>query len=932
MYGWGLSGNFSQTGKRRGGDMTPERWRHIKEVFHGALACPPAERASFIDSACADDDAARREVSLLVSAHEEEGEFLDAPAFEVLARSLAGQEPAGLTPGQSVGRYQVISSLGAGGMGEVYLAEDRDLGRKVALKLLPASLTAEAGRVRRFEREARAASSPNHPNVCTIYEVGEAEGGRRFIVMEHVAGVTLRRRMSGGRMGLVEVLDVAVQIASGLAAAHDAGVVHRDVKPENVMLRPDGVVKILDFGLAKLTAPQPADGAAAPAQPRVRTETGVVMGTATYMSPEQARGLEVDARTDVWSLGVLLYEMAAGRAPFEGATNSDVIVSVLEREPLPLPADGEVSADLWRVISKALRKDRAERYQTARDMALDLKSLKEELEVAARLGRGPRPNSGRNEFAAGGGGFGAADYAREPGARTARVAPARPTGSVGYVVGRFKRRQSIAAALLVLLVGATGLTYLATSRDKAVSGEGGKKSVAVLPLKPIGAGARDELYEVGIADSLIHRLSAVKGLMVRPLSATRRYAGLEQDPLDAGREQQADYVLASNYQLAAGRIRITAQLFNVASGQVEETYKSEKDAGDVFAMQDAVAEEVGRLLLARFAAGSSGPKAVRGTTNEEAYRLYLQATYLVEKESRDDSKRAVELFDLALSLDPNYAQAWAGKARAHCLFAHTGGNTPDAEFAKARPALERAFALDNDLPEAHAVLGIIKNDYDWNHVEGEKHFLRAIELAPHSDIFYVWYAHKLSMQGRSDEALAMTKTAIDLNPNYVVYHIWYGYALYYARRYDDAITQLERVVEMDPNRAYAYSVLWRAYHLKGDHPRAYKALMKLLQLIGTKDETLKNHETIYAKSGWQSVLLKNLESLKANDANGSAAYLIAQLSALSGQREQSLLYLNEALKNRSLEMPNILGDPALDSLRGDPRFAELVGRVESQRR
>jgi serine/threonine-protein kinase len=912
--------------------MTPERWRHIKEVFHGALARPPAERASFIASACAGDGAARREVSQLISAHEEEGEFLDTPAFEVLARSLADAEPAGLAPGRIVGRYRIVSSLGAGGMGEVYLAEDTALGRKVALKLLPASFTVEPDRVRRFEREARAASSPNHPNVCTIYEVGEAEDGRRYIVMEHVEGVTLRRRLSAGRMEVAEVLDVALQTASGLSAAHAAGVVHRDVKPENVMLRPDGIVKVLDFGLAKLTGPQPAASSAAPSHPRVQTETGVVLGTATYMSPEQARGLETDARTDVWSLGVVLYEMTAGRAPFGGATNSDVIVSILESEPPALPRDGEAPAELWRVISKALRKDKAERYQTARDMALDLKSLKEELEVAARLKRGLRPNSGGKELDAGGGGFGAADYAHEPAARTGHVVPASRTGSVGYFVGEIKRRRSFAAALLVLLVGVMGLTYLATSRNRADSGGAGVKSLAVLPLKPIGAGARDEIYEVGIADSLIHRLSAVKGLMVRPLSATRKYAGIEQDPLAAGREQQADYVLASNYQLAAGKIRITAQLLHVASGQVEETYKGEKEAGDVFAMQDAVADEVGRLFLARFSTGSSSPAAVRGTTSEEAYRLYLQGMYLVEKESLADSKRAVELFGQALSLDPNYAKAWAGKARAHCVFAHWGGSTPDAEFAKAKPAIERALALDGNVAEAHAVLGIIKTDYHWNFAEGEKHFLRAIELAPNSDIFYRWYANRLGAQGRADEAIAMAKTAIDLNPNYVAHQIYYGAALYYARRYDDANTQLRRVAEMDSTNFLVDYFLWRSYHMKGDYPRAYESFMRFQRLIGTKDEALKSYEAAYVKSGWRAVLVRNLEVVKSDNASGSYAYVIAYLSALTGQPDQSFLYLNDAVKNRSLAIPSILGDPTLDSLRGDPRFAELVGRVGSQRR
>ena len=293
----------------------------------------------------------------------------------------------------------------------------------------------------------------------------------------------------------------------------------------------------------------------------------------------------------------------------------------------------------------------------------------------------------------------------------------------------------------------------------------------------------------------------------------------------------------------------------------------------------------------------------------------------------------MKAFDQALSLDPNYAKAWAGKARAHCHYAHVGGSTSDAEYAKARPALERAFALDGDLAEPHAVLGIIVTDYDWNFAEGEKHFLRAIELDPNSDIFYPWYAyHLLARQGRWEEAITSAKAAVDLNPNYVVHQISYGHILYLARRYDDAITQLERAVEMDSARPFAYSFLWRSYLQKGDHPRAYEALMKLLRLIGTKDATLKDYETQYAKGGLQSVMLRNLEDLKANDTKGSAAYLIAVLSALAGQREQSFRYLDEAVKNRSLEVPNVFGDPGFDSLRGDPRFAELVARVESQRR
>jgi serine/threonine-protein kinase len=911
--------------------MTPERWHHIKTIFYGALACPPGERDWFIDSACAGDETVRREVSELISAHGETDEFLDAPAFELTARSLADSKSEALEPGQIISHYRIITSLGAGGMGEVYLAEDTSLRRRVALKLLPPSFTDETDRVRRFAREARAASALSHPNVCTIYEVREGEDGRHYIVMEYVEGVTLRRHMMLKRMEVVEVLEVAIQIASGLTAAHAVGVIHRDVKPENVMLRPDGIVKVLDFGLAKLTAKQTAADAAMPTQPRVQTETGMVMGTASYMSPEQARGLAVDVRTDVWSLGVVLYEMLAGRTPFEGATNSDVIAGVLEREPPPLSGDPGVSIGLEQIVAKALHKSQEARYQTAHDLVSDLKSVKEDLEVEASLKRRLQPNARGREVGTRGGEFKAVETTREAAGRTAHVISERLTASVGYLSGEIRRHKIFAGvALLSLLVGAVGLTYLAINPNKANLVARGKRSIAVLPPKPINMANRDEIYEIGIADSLIHRLSSVKGLVVRPLSATRKYTDVAQDPLAAGKEQQAEYVLASNYQLAAGKIRITAQLFNVSSGQVEETYKSEKDVGDVFAMQDAIAGEVGDLLLARFVTTLSSPTTTRGTTNEEAYRLYLQGMYLVEKERLADSKRAVELFDQALSLDPNYAKAWAGKARAHCSFAHWGGSSPGAEFLKAKPALDRALALDANLPEAYAVLGVVRADYDWDFADAEEHFLRAIELAPNSDSFHRWYANRLAGRGRSEEAITRIKIAIDLNPNSVFHQIMYGRILYFARRYDDAITQLRRVVEMDSANPAVYNFLWRSYHMKGDYARAYESFMRFQQSIGTKDEILKSYETAYAKSGWQAVLLRYLGIIKANVASGSAAYTMAVVSALLGQREQSFRYLDDAVNNRSLEISNINGDPGLDLLRDDPRFAELVRRVESK--
>ncbi|HEX6730428.1 MAG TPA: protein kinase [Pyrinomonadaceae bacterium] len=362
--------------------MTPERWQHIKEIFYGALERPPGERESFIDSACGDDEETRREVFQLISAHEATGEFLAVPASDVAAKSMASSNRESLTRGERIGHYTIIRAIGTGGMGEVYLAQDTRLGRNVAIKLVSASFTTQADRFRRFEREARAASALNHPNLCTVYEVGEMENGRPYIVMEYIEGMTLRQRISQGQLLLSEALNIAMQVGSALTAAHQAGIVHRDVKPENITVRPDGIVKVLDFGLAKLTEQGRDTDSTMPTQIRTQTDTGMIVGTARYMSPEQARGYPVDARTDIWSLGVLIYEMAAGKVPFEGATNTDVVVSVLEREPASLIDHlPRAPAELDRIVTKALRKNREQRYRAIKDLCLDLKNLARELEL-----------------------------------------------------------------------------------------------------------------------------------------------------------------------------------------------------------------------------------------------------------------------------------------------------------------------------------------------------------------------------------------------------------------------------------------------------------------------------------------------------------------------------------------------------------------------
>jgi serine/threonine protein kinase len=370
--------------------MTPERWQQVKGIFDEALRCAPSDRSIFLTSACGGDELLRQEVESLISSHERDGSFIDSPAYEAAAEILTnGKE---LIVGQRVGHYQILSTLGKGGMGEVYLAEDTRLGRKVALKFLPSSLAADQDRLRRLAREAHAASALNHPNILTIYEFGAADS-RQFIATEYVEGETLRQRMTHSRLRVAEALEIAIQMASALAAAHQAGILHRDIKPENIMWRHDGYVKVVDFGLAKLTeAGTIALDTSQSTALRVDTETGTVMGTTAYMSPEQARGQRVDARTDIWSLGVVLYEMIAGRSPFSGETNSDVLVSILEREPKALLSP-DVPESLDWILTKALTKDREDRYQTAREMLADLRRVRQRLDLASEIERSVSPDT-----------------------------------------------------------------------------------------------------------------------------------------------------------------------------------------------------------------------------------------------------------------------------------------------------------------------------------------------------------------------------------------------------------------------------------------------------------------------------------------------------------------------------------------------------------
>ena len=450
------------------------------------------------------------------------------------------------------------------------------------------------------------------------------------------------------------------------------------------------------------------------------------------------------------------------------------------------------------------------------------------------------------------------------------------------------------------------------------------KSIAVLPVKPINAGIRDELYEIGIAESIIHRLSATKSFYVRPLSATRQYTDLAHDPIAAGREQKTDYVLSSNYQLAEGKIRVTAQLFNVATGQIEETYKSEKDASSVFAAQDAISSEIGNILFARFDAVANKTVQKLGTTNEEAYRFYLQGKNLTAKRSPSDAQKAIEYFEQAVRIDPNFASAYASMAYAYRASGTLGGGFPREQFEKAKEAVNKALELDSNLAEAYAVRGDLRPRYERDWAGAESDLLRAVELEPNNDLAHAIYADFLVQRySRFDEALAEIETALAINPGSLAHLRDRGRIFYFARRYDEAIVELKRVLEIDKNFNTAYGWLWRAYAMKGDDAGAYEYFIKNRANADYIEPLQKAYETV----GWQGLLRKRIELQKLDEQKPHNYYEMATCSAMTGEKEQALEYMNKAIEKGQSQIVMFNIEPAFDSLRDDPRYRDLMKRI-----
>jgi serine/threonine-protein kinase len=867
--------------------MKPERWRQVERLYYAALEREPDERSAFLGSACAGDESLRREVASLVAAGDRIGGFMEPPAS--FAAEAPATAPQASMIGQTLTHYRIVSLLGKGGMGEVYLGQDTTLGRKVALKLLPATFTSDRERLRRFEQEARAVSALNHPNIITIHEIGQVTseaGGMRYLVTEYIEGETLRQWTEREPLILSRALDIAVQVASALAAAHAAGITHRDIKPENVMVRPDGLVKVLDFGLAKLRGERAGEqgsgragepASVAPTPPH-STDPGMVIGTVGYMSPEQVRGEEADAPSDIFSFGCVLYEMVTGQRAFARQTAAETMAAILRDEAPEIAAsDKGLPHELERVIRHCLEKNPAERFQSARDLGFALREM----------------SSGSRRV-------------------KSVSAPAKAHA-----------HQAVWLAAAVALVLLSLALYLFTGRGKTID------SLAILPFANASANPDAEYLSDGIAESIISSLSQLPRLRVMARSTVLRYKGQEIDPRKVGRDLHVDAVLTGNLIQRGETLIIKMELVKVEDGSQLWGEQYQRKFSGLLAVQAEIARQISEKLRLKLTGEEQQRLTKHYTENAEAYQLYLKGRYYWNRRTPESLNKSIEYFQQATDKDPNYALAYAGLADSYSLLGSpVGGGSPKEKFPKAKAAALKALELDDTLAEAYASLVIVRLRYDWDWLVAEREIKRAIELNPNYSMTHQLYADYLRVMGRPDEAIAEIKRSQELEPLSLNTSAVVGIHFYFAHQYDQAIEQCQKTLDLDPNFAPAHLYLGWAYVQKARYEEAIAAAKKASSLSPSDLRTVSALGHAYAVSGQTSEAVNILDQLKElSRQRYISPHDMAIIYTGLGEKEQAFAWLDKAYADRSWPLPLLKVDPRFDSLRSDPRFAGLVRRI-----
>jgi serine/threonine-protein kinase len=762
--------------------------------------------------------------------------------------------------GSVISHYRILERLGGGGMGVVYKAQDIKLDRPVALKFLPPTLTDDQEARDRFILEARAASALQHPNVCVVYDIDESARGEMFIAMEYLGGATLKETLHGGPMKPEEAIEVAAQILTGLAAAHRQGILHRDIKPANVMVAAGGSVKIVDFGLAKLRS-----GAQL-------TSAGSTLGTAAYMAPEQVRGEDADHRSDLWSVGVILYEMLAGHLPFRGDHDAALGYSIVNEQPLPPPpARAPVERGLQRIIGRSLQKDPRDRYASAEEFLADLQSL--------RQGAPPK-------------------------ART-----------------RDSRRRLLAAAGTAALVALSVLAYLLLHPSAPARLE---KSVAVLPFVDMSPDKDQEYFCDGMTEELINRLSNVKDLKVPARTSVFAFKGTTLGIREIGEKLAVESVLEGSVRRSGDRIRITAQLVNVKDAFHLWSHHYDRELKDIFDIQTEVAEQIALALDATITPGDREQIERRATESLDAYNLYLRGRFHWRKRTTADLQEAVRNFESAIRIDSLYALAYVGLADAYVVYPYyrVPGMTQAEAFRRAKRAARQALALEPTLAEAHTSLANVRKEGYWDWAGAEREFLRGIELNPRYATARQWYSENLMVQGRRAEALAEAVRAYELEPSSVVASNNLGLQYLMNRQYPEAIAQLRKAIELDPTHPSPHTNILSAYLMTGRYREAASEI-RLWGAPPTLAALLE--EACQDTSRWASAA-NRIEAYALEKREVPSAILVVIFASL-GQRDRTFAWLERSYAAHEPGLVYVIRHPLLDRFLPDPRYTAILGKL-----